>query len=86
MIPSSRRTLYAVAVPGLAMLAAAQSDSVAIAIPVLLRGDWSSKADTSSDNPEEWLGRFDVDIADWLCRYCLALSLCAPSLCSMSSS
>lgn len=64
---STRSAVLAIAMPGLAAFAAAQSNS--LAVPVLLEGNWSSTADTSSNNPEDWTGRFDLDIIDWLCRY-----------------
>ena len=68
---SSRNALMALAMPGLAAYAqtAEPLRSIAPAVPVLFRGDWTPTTNTSSDNPEEWTGRFDLDIIDWLCGY-----------------
>jgi len=61
----------ALAMPGLAAYAqtADFSQSNAPAVPVVFRSDWTTTTNTSSDNPEEWTGRFDLDIIDWLCGY-----------------
>ena len=68
---SSRNALMALAMPGLAAYAqtAESLRSIAPAVPVVFRSDWTPTTNTSSDNPEEWTGRFDLDIIDWLCGY-----------------
>mmetsp|Transcript_11903 Transcript_11903/g.33535 ORF Transcript_11903/g.33535 Transcript_11903/m.33535 type:complete len:611 (+) Transcript_11903:2099-3931(+) len=66
---SSRNALMALAMPGLAAYAqtADLSQSIAPAVPVVFRSDWTPTTTTSSDTPDEWTGRFDLDIIDWLC-------------------
>ena len=61
---SSRNALMALAMPGLAAYAqtAESLRSIAPAVPVVFRSDWTPTTNTSSDNPEEWTGRFDLDI------------------------
>ena len=69
MIFPNNKAVYALSAVALAcgtLSASAQADPP-LAVPVMLRGDWGIKANTSSDNPEDWI-RHDVDLVEWLCR------------------